>query len=104
MTKLADEYVGLVNTGEPQLSITLVHSPAGWIGVGQYADYREYRVVYEGVLHVEHAEGELDVESGQGLSVDPGEWVRFSTPGEQGADYVTVCQPAFSRSTVHRDK
>jgi len=104
ITKFADEYVGLVNTGEANVSITLVHSPAGWIGVGQYADYHEYRVVFQGLLRVEHAEGELDVEPGQALDVEPGEWVRFSTPAAGGADYVTVCLPAFSRSTVHRDK
>jgi mannose-6-phosphate isomerase-like protein (cupin superfamily) len=104
ITKYADEYVGIVNTGESKLSITLVHSPAGWLGVGQYADYREYRVVYKGVLHVEHEDGILEVEAGQGLDVGPGEWVRYSTPTEQGADYVTVCVPAFSRSGLHRDE
>jgi len=103
MTKFAHEYVGLENTGNSKLSITLVHSPAGWIGVGQYADYHEYRVIYKGTLHVEHAHGEMNVGTGQGLDVQAGEWVRFSTPGD-GADYVTVCLPAFSRGNVHRDK
>ena len=102
-TKFAHEYVGLVNTGESRVSITLVHSPAGWKGVGQWADYHEYRVVYQGVLHVEHADGTIDVEAGQGLDVAPGEWVQFSTPAEGGAEYVTVCMPAFSRAGVHRD-
>jgi hypothetical protein len=104
ITKYADEYVGLVNTGEGKLSITLVHSPAGWVGIGQYSDYREYRVVYKGLLHVEYEDGTLDVETGQGLEVSPGEWVRYSTPNEGGADYVTVCVPAFSRSGLHRDE
>lgn len=104
LTKYADEYIGLVNTGESKLSITLVQSPAGWQGVGQYADYREYRIVYKGVLHVQYEDGTLEVEAGQGLEVNPGEWVRYSTPGEAGADYVTVCVPAFSRAGVHRDE
>jgi ethanolamine utilization protein EutQ (cupin superfamily) len=102
LPKFAHEYVGLENTGNSKVSITLVHSPAGWTGVGQYADYHEYRVIYKGTLHVEHADGEIDVEAGQGLDVAAGEWVRFSTPGD--ADYVTVCLPAFTRSSVHRDK
>ena len=33
-----------------------------------------------------------------------GEWVRYSSPGEDGAEYVAVCLPAFSPSTVHRDE
>jgi mannose-6-phosphate isomerase-like protein (cupin superfamily) len=100
MSKFADEYVGLTNTGDSKVSITRVRSPAGWEGLWQYSDYREYRVVLSGVLHVEFSDGDVDVESGQGLDVDPAEWVRYATPGE--ADYITVCMPAFSRATVHR--
>jgi hypothetical protein len=104
MTKFANEYVGLVNTGEAKISITLVHSPAGWEGVGQYSDYREYRVVLKGLVGAVHAAGTKDIEAGQGLDVSPGEWVRYCTPDEGGADYLTVCMPAFSRASVHRDE
>jgi len=104
ITKYADEYVGIVNTGDVKISITMVHSPPGWLGVGQYSDYREYRVVYKGMLRVEHSEGVKEVEAGQGVDVSPGEWVRYSTPNDDGADYVTVCVPAFSRAGVHRDE
>jgi ethanolamine utilization protein EutQ (cupin superfamily) len=104
MSKYADEYVGLVNTGNAKVSITVVHSPAGWVGVGQYTDYHEYRIVLKGLLQVEHAEGTMDVEPGQALDIPPEEWVRYSTPGDGGADYVTVCTPAFSRAGVHRDE
>lgn len=102
ITKFADEYVGLVNTGDTKLSISRVRSPEGWVGVGQYSDYQEYRLVLAGLLRVEHSEGSLDLETGQCLDVEPGEWVRYSTP--TGADYVTVCLPAFSRASVHRDE
>jgi hypothetical protein len=102
--KFADEYVGLTNTGDTKVSITRVQSPGGWIGVWQYSDYREYRLVLTGLLRVEHADGSLDVQAGQGLDVKPGEEVRYATPDEGGADYVTVCLPAFSRARVHREK
>ena len=101
--KRADEFVGLVNTGDTGISITRVKSPAGWVGVGQYADYREYRLVLAGLLHVEHSDGAFDLQTGQGLDIEPGEWVRYSTPEPDGAEYVTVCIPAFSRADVHRD-
>ena len=104
ITKFANEFVGLVNTGDARLSITRVQSPAGWVGVGQYSDYHEYRLVLAGLLHVDHPDGAFDVEAGQGLDIAPGEWVRFATPEPAGADYVTVCLPAFSRAGVHRDE
>ena len=102
--KLCDEFVGLVNTGESRISITVVRSPGGWEGTDQYGEYDEYRVVLKGMLRVEHAGGTIDVEAGQGLSVKPLEWVRFSTPREGGAEYINVCTPAFSRATIHREK
>jgi mannose-6-phosphate isomerase-like protein (cupin superfamily) len=104
INKFADEFVGLVNTGDAEISITRVQSPSGWVGIGQYADYREYRLVLAGLLHVDHPDGALDVQPGQCLDIDPGEWVRYSTPEPAGADYVTVCIPAFSRADVHRDE
>ena len=103
MNKTASEFVGLVNTGDEEVSITRVKSPAGWVGLGQNSDYREYRLVLAGILHVEHADGAFGMEAGQCLDVEPGEWVRYSTPGPAGADYITVCIPAFSRASVHRD-
>jgi mannose-6-phosphate isomerase-like protein (cupin superfamily) len=102
--KLCDEFVGVVNTGDPKISITVVHSPAGWEGIEQYGEYQEYRVVLKGTLRVEYAEGTLDVEAGQALYVKPLEWVRFSTPREGGADYINVCMPAFSRALIHRER
>ena len=103
INKTANEFVGLVNTGDEEISITRVRSPQGWVGIGQYSDYREYRLVFAGTLHVEHADGAFDIQAGQCLDVEPGEWVRYSTSGTGGADYITVCIPAFSRARVHRD-
>ena len=102
--KLCDEYVGLVNTGEPRVSVTAVRSPAGWEGTAQYGEYDEYRYVLKGMLRVEHDGGTIDVEAGQALHVEPLEWVRFSTPREGGADYINVCTPAFSPAIIHREK
>src|ERR1039457_7278856 len=101
--KCANEFVGLVNTGDAELSITRLQSRAGWVGIGQYAVYHEYRLVLAGLLHVDHAGGAIDVQARQRLDIEPGESVRFSTPEPAGADYVTVCIPAFSRADVHRD-
>ena len=103
INKTANEFVGRVNTGDEESSLTRVQSPPGWVGIGQYADYREYRLMLAGVLHVEHLDGAFDVQPGECLDTAPGEWVRFSTPPPAGADYVTLCIPAFSLASVHRD-
>jgi hypothetical protein len=91
--------VGLVNTGDEEVSITRVQSLPGWVGMGQHSDYREYRLVLAGIVPI----GVFDMQAGQCLDAEPGEWVRYSTPGPAGADYITVCIPAFSRASVHRD-
>ena len=101
--KLIDEYVGRVNTGEAAVSVAHMRSPAGWAEPGQTPEFDEYTLVLCGALRVEHRGGSLDVRAGQAVVVRHGEWVRYSTPGEEGAEYVAVCLPAFSSHTVHRD-
>ena len=103
LPKFSDEYVGLVNTGDSKISITLMHSPPRWEGVGRTALFHEFKVVFKGMVRVTSPEGDLDVEAGQAVHVEPGEWVRYSTPAPAGTDYITVCIPAFSRARVHRD-
>jgi mannose-6-phosphate isomerase-like protein (cupin superfamily) len=99
--KLIDEFVGRVNTGEPRVSVARMRSPEGWVEPGQRPEFDEWTLVLEGLLHIEHEGGALDVRVGQAVLVRAGEWVRYSTPG--GAQYVAVCLPAFSPGTVHRD-
>lgn len=104
MPKLIDEYVGLATTGNERVSIARMRSPAGWRESGQTPEFAEYTVVLKGTLHVECAGGIIDVGAGQAVLVEPGEWVRYSSPGDDGAEYIAVCLPAFSPDTVHRDK
>ena len=101
--KLIDEYVGRVNTGEDRLSVAHMRSPGGWVEPGQRPEFDEFTVVLRGALTVEHEGGSLEVKAGQGVLTRKGEWVRYSTPGEEGAEYIAVCLPAFSPATVHRD-
>ena len=104
LPKFSDEYVGLVNTGDAKLSITLMHSPPHWEGIGRTADFHEFKVVLKGMVRVTSPDGDIDVEAGQAVHVEPGEWVRFSTPSADGAEYMTVCMPAFSLAALKRDE
>jgi mannose-6-phosphate isomerase-like protein (cupin superfamily) len=102
--KLIDEYVGRVNSRDSGVSVAHMRSPGGWIEPGQTPEFEEFTLVLRGTLHVKHREGELDVHAGQAIATHPGEWVQYSTPGPEGAEYIAVCLPAFSPDTVHRDE
>lgn len=101
--KIIDEYVGRVNSGTDAVSIARMRSPSGWEEPGQTPEFDEYTVVLRGMLRVESRDGVLDVHAGQAVIAHAGEWIRYSTPGPEGAEYVAVCLPAFSPATVHRD-
>jgi ethanolamine utilization protein EutQ (cupin superfamily) len=101
--KRIDEYVGRVNTGTTAVSIAHMRSPAGWREPGQRPEFDEYTLVLKGRLHVEHEGGTLEVAAGQAVLTRQGEWVRYSSPDPEGAEYVAVCLPAFSMESVHRD-
>lgn len=101
--KTIREYFGRVNSDTETLSLARMTSPAGWEEPGQTPEFDEYTVVLRGVLHVETKEEHLTVRSGEAIVVHRGEWVRYSTPEEGGADYIAVCLPAFSPDIVHRD-
>jgi len=101
--KLIREYVGRVNSKTEGVSVAHMKSPGGWVEPGQRPEFDEYTVVLAGVLRVEHEKGSLDVKAGEAVIAHRGEWVRYSTPGAEGAEYIAVCLPAFSIETVHRD-
>lgn len=101
--KRIEEFVGRVNGGATALSLARMRSPAGWVEPGQTPEFDEYTLVLRGMLRVETKAGVLDVAAGQAVVASRGEWVRYSTPGPDGAEYVAVCLPAFSPALVHRD-
>ena len=99
--KTIEEFVGRVNSKTPGVSVAQMRSPAGWLEPGQTPDFDEYSLVLKGTLRVTHRAGTIDVRAGQAVVAHRGEWVQYSTP--EGAEYLSVCLPAFSPDTVHRD-
>ena len=102
--KLIDEYIGRVNSKTSSTSVAHMRSPGGWIEPGQTPEFDEFTIVLRGMLRVEHQGGSLDVRAGQAVIARAGEWIRYSTPEQEGAEYIAVCLPAFSMDTVHRDQ
>jgi ethanolamine utilization protein EutQ (cupin superfamily) len=101
--KIIEEYFGLVNSHSAQVSIAIMRSPSGWIEPGQKPDFDEYTVVLKGMLHVKTQGKNFEVRTGEAILINRHEWVQYSTPGPEGAEYVAVCLPAFSPAIVHRD-
>jgi mannose-6-phosphate isomerase-like protein (cupin superfamily) len=101
--KLIDEFIGRVNSKEERLSIAHMRSPSGWVEPGQTPQFEEFTIVIAGMVRVTHKDGTIDVRPGQAVIAHAGEWVQYSTPEAQGAEYIAVCLPAFSMETVHRD-
>lgn len=101
--KIIEEFIGHVNSGTSTLSIAKMTSPSGWREHGQTPEFDEFTVVLRGQLQVETRDAVHHVSAGQAIIVNAGEWVRYSTPGVTGAEYIAVCLPAFSPDTVHRD-
>ncbi len=101
--KLIDEYIGRVNSQTEGISIAHMRSPSGWLEPGQRPEFDEYTLVLKGTLRVEYEGGQIDVQPGQAIIAYQGEWVRYSTPTAEGAEYIAICLPAFSPEIVHRD-
>jgi mannose-6-phosphate isomerase-like protein (cupin superfamily) len=101
--KIIEEFIGRVNSGEARLSIARMKSPQGWVEPGQRPEFDEFTIVLAGMLRVKFEGGVLDVSAGQAILTRAGEWVQYSTPQPEGAQYIAVCVPAFSPATVHRD-
>ena len=102
--KLIDEYIGRVNSQTSSLSVAHMRSPGGWVEPGQTPEFDEFTVVLKGMLRVAHEGGSLEVRAGQAVITHKGEWIQYSTPEADGAEYIAVCLPAFSPDTVNRDQ
>ena len=101
--KIIEEFIGRINSSEARLSVARMRSPSGWVEPGQTPEFDEFTLVLEGTLRVTDRSGSHDVTAGQAVVAPAGQWVQYSTPAPEGAQYIAICLPAFSMDTVHRD-
>jgi len=101
--KKIEEFIGIINSTTNEVSIARMKSPGGWIEPGQTPEFNEYTIVLKGELHVKTSNEEIIVREGEAVIAQKGEWVQYSTPGKNGAEYIAVCLPAFSPQLVNRD-
>jgi mannose-6-phosphate isomerase-like protein (cupin superfamily) len=101
--KVIEEYIGRVNTQTQDVSIARMKSPSGWQEPGQKPKFDEYTVVLKGMLRLKTKAQVFDIYAGQAVIVKANEWIQYSSPDSEGAEYIAVCLPAFSQETVCRD-
>ena len=104
MPKIILEYIGRVNSDSSEVSVAHMKSPAGWTEPGQQPEFAEYTLVLKGSLQVETRTEVYRINAGEAVMVPEGEWIRYSTPLPEGAEYIAICVPAFSPETVHREE
>jgi quercetin dioxygenase-like cupin family protein len=100
--KVINEHVGRVNTGSEAVSVAHMIAPAGWDEPYQTPQFDEITVVLKGAVTVDHEGGSMTVGAGQSVLTSAGERIRYRC-GDEGAEYVAVCLPAFSPDTVGRE-
>jgi mannose-6-phosphate isomerase-like protein (cupin superfamily) len=101
--KVIDEYIGRVNTGDPDVSIAHMVAPAGWTEPFQTPEFDEYTLVLRGRITVDTPDGPIEVGAGQAIVTRAGERIRYATPADEGAEYIAVCRPAFGPDLARRD-
>lgn len=101
--KIIEEFIGRVNSNTSDLSIARMKSPPGWTEPGQKPEFNEYTIVLKGMLRIKTKNETIDILEGEAVVVNKNQWIQYSTPGPDGAEYIAVCFPAFSPETVHRD-
>ncbi len=97
--KIIEEFIGRVNSETNGISVARMTSPSGWTEPGQRPEFNEYTLVLKGMLRVTSQNHSIDISAGQAVIVNAGEWVQYSTPETDGAEYIAVCLPAFSPET-----
>jgi len=100
--KIIEEFLGRASSKTEDFSLARMQSPPGWTEPGQTPEFTEYTLVVDGTLQVVTKSATYYLRAGQAIITHPGEWVQYSTP--DGAEYISLCLPAFSPATVHRDE
>ena len=101
--KRIEEFIGRVNSKTDEVSIARMKSPVGWIEPGQTPEFNEYTIVLKGMLRVKTKDEIIDINEGEAFIIQTGEWVQYSSPNPEGAEYIAICCPGFSPALVHRD-
>ncbi len=101
---LIEEFFGRIADGRTDFSLGHLSSGGGWSEPAQCPEFDEFTLVLSGALYVTAEDGSVTiVRAGQAVMTKKGEKIQYSTPEPGGADYISLCLPAFSPELAHRD-
>jgi mannose-6-phosphate isomerase-like protein (cupin superfamily) len=101
--KLIEEHVGKATDGNEKISIAHMVAPPGWGEPFQKPGFDEYTLVSRGKKMIEADGNEIVLEAGQSILIKKDTRVRYSNPFGEECEYWSVCLPAFTIETVHRE-
>lgn len=102
--KLIEEHFGLASSFNSTFSVAHMIAPPHWGEPHQTPDFDEITIVVRGKKSFE-IEGETVVlEAGMSILIERGTRVRYSNPFDEAVEYWSICIPAFSMDTVHREE
>lgn len=101
--KVIKEHFGRASTGEEAYSIAHMIAPPGWSEPSQTPEFDEVTLVIRGKKMIEVDGEKIILNAGESLLVKGNTTVRYSNPFDEETEYVSMCTPAFSMETVHRE-
>ena len=102
--KLIEEHFGVPSTKNDDISFARLVAPAGWTEPYQTPDFDEITYVIKGKKEVIIDGEKIIIHPNQSMFIGKGTHVRYSNPFDEEAEYVSVCIPAFTLESAHREE
>ena len=102
--KLIEEHFGKALDVGSEISIAHMIAPSGWCEPYQKPEFDEYTYIIKGKKQFDIAGEIVILEAGQSIKITKNTRVRYSNPFASACEYLSVCLPAFTPSSVHREE
>ena len=102
--KLIEEHHGKVATQNNDISIAHMIAPPNWSEPFQTPEFEEYTYIIKGKKQFIIEEDIVVLEAGQSIKIEANTRVQYSNPFSEPCEYITICQPAFDFTKVHREE
>ncbi|MEP0213237.1 MAG: cupin domain-containing protein [Cellulophaga sp.] len=102
--KLIEEHFGGATNKQQELSMAHMVAPPGWSEPFQTPEFTEYTYVIKGKKQFIIDDEVVVLEQGQSIRIEKNTRVQYANPFDAPCEYISICTPAFSIDTVHREE
>ncbi len=102
--KIIDEHFGLASSQHSDFSIAHMIAPPGWSEPHQRPEFDEITIMVSGRKEIEIDGDVVVIGKGESILIQRGARIRYANPFDEPAEYYSVCLPAFSPQSVHREE